>query len=115
MSKREKLSIALNPEIKKQILTYAKVNGTRSISYHIEQAVKMYLHQDDQILAKQIENLMKILRIRKFIRINLQREEMNSIIIWKRGYNIMLLVIEKIFRGKLYTELDSNVTRYIIK
>ncbi|MBO5004147.1 MAG: ribbon-helix-helix protein, CopG family [Clostridia bacterium] len=59
MSKREKLSITLDPEIKKQILTYAKVNGTRSISYHIEQAVKMYLNQDDQILAKQIENSIK--------------------------------------------------------
>lgn len=57
---RKRLGITIDPELDDELNRYIiSQNYKKSKSYYIEQAIKMYIHQDEKVLAKQIEDSIK--------------------------------------------------------
>ncbi len=57
---RRRLGITIDPELDDELNKYMIAqNYKKSKSYYIEQAVRMYIHQDERVLAKQIEDSIK--------------------------------------------------------
>ena len=57
---RRRLGITIDPELDDELNKYMVAqNYKKSKSYYIEQAIKMYIHQDEKVLAKQIEDSIK--------------------------------------------------------
>jgi len=60
MARRDIISISIDPELNENINKYmASQRFKHSKSYYIEQAIKMYLNQDEQVLSRLIENSIK--------------------------------------------------------
>ena len=60
MAKREIISVSIDPELNECMNKYiASQKFKHSKSYYVEQAIKMYLNQDEQVLARLIENSIK--------------------------------------------------------
>lgn len=55
MPKREKLSITIDPEIKKSVIDYAK-NHNISVSQVLERSTKIILNKDEEVLSKEVRN-----------------------------------------------------------
>lgn len=57
---RRRLGITIDPELDDELNKYMIAqNYKKSKSYYIEQAVRMYIHQDEKVLAKQIEDSIR--------------------------------------------------------
>ncbi|MBO5348452.1 MAG: ribbon-helix-helix domain-containing protein [Clostridia bacterium] len=57
---RTRISITIDPELNDKLNKYiVSQNFKKSKSYYVEQAIKMYIHQDEKVLAKQIEDSIK--------------------------------------------------------
>lgn len=60
MGKRDIISISIDPQLNENINKYiASQKYQHSKSYYVEQAIKMYLNQDEQVLSRLIENSIK--------------------------------------------------------
>ena len=58
--KSKKIRNNYDPELDDELNRYIiSQNYKKSKSYYIEQAIKMYIHQDEKVLAKQIEDSIK--------------------------------------------------------
>lgn len=58
--KRKRLGITIDPEIDNELNKYMlSQEYKKSKSYYIEQAIKMYINQDEKVLSKQIEDSIK--------------------------------------------------------
>ena len=55
MAKREKLSVTLDPEIKKEIIDYSR-NHNISISQVVERASRILLNKDSEVLNREVRN-----------------------------------------------------------
>ena len=57
---RRRLGITIDQELDDELNKYMIAqNYKKSKSYYIEQAVRMYIHQDEKVLAKQIEDSIR--------------------------------------------------------
>ena len=60
MARRDIISVCIDPELNENINKYiASQKQRHSKSFYVEQAIKMYLNQDEQVLSRLIENSIK--------------------------------------------------------